>query len=983
MGGRPAFLRGPRAVLVGQLIIVACGGGGGDGITNPPPPVAVASVSVTLGSPSIVVGQTSQGTAVVRDAQNNILSGRTVTWSSTNASIASVAPTTGLVTGVAAGTASIVATSEGRTGQATITVAAVTTPPQISGLTITQNGQAANVSQVAGTLRLAFRLDLPPGFNGVLTLRVDTAELHRETITVPAAQALAGESAAIASLTSDHIIDLETAQPVITITGDEISSRPRIRNGDIIATLSIIPNGGPAVTQNISLTTNNPPTAIGLYKFDGATALGADGKTYTGGAGRADVLFTTYGNEVINGFEVILTPQSAVYGRGNAVGEIVDRITRTDLNSFTLPASAIERSNLTYILDKVTINGITIDPQVDYFGNASFTTDLNGDGFSDTPQQAQGLTVPTGRSYLQYTPPTINVWNSAPVRGSFSVNPFNIDNLGPRQSSLPNEPVFSFLDRVTTVGSAARWPSYGFGANNGQLSARYEFAGGFRADRLTDASGIDAAKTEFYAAPISDQQNLFTPQYKVGAMISLNESSGSRTYTAGSRVYDLRGNFSDYTIRTTSGNPWNVQGSANTIGLGVDVGAFGFTATRAALNLTAMPTETVWNTSTIDPSLCWFWNVSGAVDGVPNGWLSLRGKLNGTYGYGAGSAFDQYQVVPSTGGASSGTATFFTGPAVQQIHSRVGGPTMQGLYEFEFKAASNSGKYIGDSDYPKQYRFLYDYTPPSGAGITYNGTVTAGQPASATLTGADNYGLKAGRLGIRFDFPSSLFFGGKVYVPLGDIPIARGQDGQPIKSLSMPLTGTAPIGFRFFDPSSGTIDMGSFYRSDGASWQLIDVANNLSMTSFAGFGNTAAIPTISNVSSVKASISSTNWCPGTCQSGGQNIVDLIFNFLDPRASGLPDLSKAEWFGIPSSGGGVVYPLGRATTLTSVVEGTGRRLSYNLQFDVKKYCGPPGPMQVFVIGYNTAYYLKVNPFFSVNVQTPARYSNDCLKLNLSF
>ena len=159
------------------------------------------------------------------------------------------------------------------------------------------------------------------------------------------------------------------------------------------------------------------------------------------------------------------------------MAEVVQFITRTDLNSFTLPKAAVERSNLTYILDKVTINGVTIDPQVDYFGNALFTTDLNGDGFADTPQQAQGLTPPAGKSYVQYTPPTVNLWNTSPVRGSFSINPFNLDNLGPRQSS-PNEPVFTYLDRMTTVGGAAHWPNYGFGANNSQLSARYDFAGG-------------------------------------------------------------------------------------------------------------------------------------------------------------------------------------------------------------------------------------------------------------------------------------------------------------------------------------------------------------------------------------------------------------------------------------------------------------------------------------------------------------------------
>ena len=986
MERRLVTVRGVGAALASQLILVSCGGGGGDdgGITNPPPPppAAVASVTVTLAPTTINVGQTSQATAVLRDAQNNVLTGRTVTWSSSNSAVASVNASSGAVSGVAAGTANIIATSEGRTGQAQVTVAAPVAPPQISGLTITQNGQAANLSQVAGALNLSFDLDLPPGFNGVLTLRVDTAEFHRQIITIPAARIMPGGSAQTASITSKHQVILETTQAVLAINQDEIQSLPRIRNGNVAAVLSIIPNGGQAVTQNVNFTAANPPNALGIYRFDGPTATGTDGKTYTRGAGRADVVFTTYGNEVINGFEVIMTPQAAVYGHDPLAGvlEVIQRIPRTDQNSFILPAEAVERTNVTYILDKITINGVTIDPQVDYFGSAAFTMDLNGDGFADTPQQAQGAPTPANRIYIQYTPPSLgNVWNTAPVRGSFSVDPFNVDNVGPKQTSAANVPVFSYLDRMTTTGGAARWATYGFGASNGQVSSRYEFAGGFRVDRLSDLAGIDEAKTEYYAGPISDQQNLFTPQYKVGTTITLPESNGSRPYTAGVRAFDKLGNYSDWTIRTSSKNAWNLQGVLSTVNLGVTVSAFGFNATRASLNLAAMPLESVWNTSTIDPSLCWAWNVSNSVVGIPLGWLSARARKDGAWGLGAGTNFDQYQVLPSSGSGTTGSATYFTGSAIQQIYSRVGGASIQGLYEFDFKAADNSGLYIGDNMWPRTYKFLYDYTPPFNVGLTYNGTVTAGQPASATLTGTDNYGLKYGRIGIRFDYPSSLFFGGKVFVPLSERLIPPAQGGAPNKNLSMTLMGSSPMFFSFFDRFSGVVDPAK-YRSDGTSFQLEDYARNLSAITFAPFSNTGTLPNITGVSSVRADMSSTNWCPGTCNGGGQNIIDLIFNYLDPLSAGPPTLTKAEWFGIPQAGGGNVYRLGAATTLTSVVEGTGRRLSYNLQFDAKTYCGPPGPMDVFVIGYNTGFYLKTNPFFTVNVQAPVRYSNDCLKLN---
>src|SRR5205823_14623977 len=65
-----------------------------------------------------------QLTATPKDANGNPLTGRTVTWSSSNTSVASVT-SSGLVSGGAAGSATITATSEGQSGTASITVTSV------------------------------------------------------------------------------------------------------------------------------------------------------------------------------------------------------------------------------------------------------------------------------------------------------------------------------------------------------------------------------------------------------------------------------------------------------------------------------------------------------------------------------------------------------------------------------------------------------------------------------------------------------------------------------------------------------------------------------------------------------------------------------------------------------------------------------------------------------------------------------------------
>jgi uncharacterized protein YjdB len=97
-------------------------------ITGTTPPAPVASVTVAPSSASVGVGTATQLAATPRDALGNALSGRVITWTSGNTAVATV-NTTGRVTGVALGTVTITATSEGQSGTAEITVTAAPPPP--------------------------------------------------------------------------------------------------------------------------------------------------------------------------------------------------------------------------------------------------------------------------------------------------------------------------------------------------------------------------------------------------------------------------------------------------------------------------------------------------------------------------------------------------------------------------------------------------------------------------------------------------------------------------------------------------------------------------------------------------------------------------------------------------------------------------------------------------------------------------------------
>ncbi|HXT14923.1 MAG TPA: Ig-like domain-containing protein [Gemmatimonadaceae bacterium] len=138
-----------RGVAAGTVQITATIGGvtGSASLTVAAVVVKVATVTVSLASTTITVGQTTQATATLRDASGTVLTGRAITWSSSNTNVARVDATSGLVTAAGVGSATITATSEGITGSATITVNAPAVAP-----TATTN-DATSVSTTSATLQ--------------------------------------------------------------------------------------------------------------------------------------------------------------------------------------------------------------------------------------------------------------------------------------------------------------------------------------------------------------------------------------------------------------------------------------------------------------------------------------------------------------------------------------------------------------------------------------------------------------------------------------------------------------------------------------------------------------------------------------------------------------------------------------------------------------------------------------------------------------
>ncbi|HSU93621.1 MAG TPA: Ig-like domain-containing protein, partial [Gemmatimonadaceae bacterium] len=88
-------------------------------LTVDPPPVS--SVAVDPSNQTITDGGTAAFSATLQDAQGNTLTGRTVRWDSSDHTVATI-DNSGLATSAGPGTATITATSEGKSGTATLQV---------------------------------------------------------------------------------------------------------------------------------------------------------------------------------------------------------------------------------------------------------------------------------------------------------------------------------------------------------------------------------------------------------------------------------------------------------------------------------------------------------------------------------------------------------------------------------------------------------------------------------------------------------------------------------------------------------------------------------------------------------------------------------------------------------------------------------------------------------------------------------------------
>ena len=227
-------------VSVGAATITAASGGQQGTVSVSVIPPAVATIAVTLAATSVELGRTTQATAVLRDRANNVLSGRTITWTSANPATASVSAA-GVITALAVGATSVTATSEGTSGAATLTV--IPRPVNTVAVTLTP---ASLVSGTNGQATFVAR-DVE---NNALTGR--TATWSSSNVQVATVNATSGAVTAVAVGQTNIIATVETrsgsapltVSPVIafgTVTGLVTAANGVTPIGDALVEIETAP----------------------------------------------------------------------------------------------------------------------------------------------------------------------------------------------------------------------------------------------------------------------------------------------------------------------------------------------------------------------------------------------------------------------------------------------------------------------------------------------------------------------------------------------------------------------------------------------------------------------------------------------------------------------------------------------------------------------------------------------------------------------
>lgn len=180
-------------------------------------PAAVASVTLQPDSATIRVGASTTFTPTVKDVTGAIVSDRDITWTSSNIAVATVSDA-GVVTGRAAGTVTVSATSGGKSGSAFVTVL----PEPVATVTL----EPASVR-------------VEPGQTATLTATTKSAD---GTVLAGRAVTFASDNVNVARVSSDGVVTgVSPGTATITATSEGRSATAAVTVQPTVAYVVVAP----------------------------------------------------------------------------------------------------------------------------------------------------------------------------------------------------------------------------------------------------------------------------------------------------------------------------------------------------------------------------------------------------------------------------------------------------------------------------------------------------------------------------------------------------------------------------------------------------------------------------------------------------------------------------------------------------------------------------------------------------------------------
>jgi len=431
-------------VLAFGTLTAACG----DKVELVQPTTAqgVTNVSVSPSNASINVGTTIQLAASV---SADAATAKTVTWTTSNAAVASV-DQTGKVTGVSAGTVTIIATSTAdasKNSAAAITVIAATVPnlpnPSIAINSVTQGGIPVNLGNTAGQIDVTVNTS----GGGLIEVFLSTS---CTTNTIAAGDVAVATQQATSAQAGQVTLSINTAQ----LTA---ANAPRFANGNYCIKTRLT-NGASVVVA-----TNTTPITLNNVNVFRSTATFA---SQTGGP--------TSAVSTLNGLS---------YNQGTLTAT-VSPVIFTSTSPVALISGYLTRTGQT--------NGVTLPTGPAVFNNVAVTNGVATIVFPDTAGAA------ASRSIFQYTSltsgDTLVITAATDAAGnSIAITNNNVPTIGFAGLRIDN-------DAPTLAGA------YTVTAPNGYIGAAYVFSSGTSGAASTDTKlgvqGVGGVTTTYFVGPV-------------------------------------------------------------------------------------------------------------------------------------------------------------------------------------------------------------------------------------------------------------------------------------------------------------------------------------------------------------------------------------------------------------------------------------------------------------------------------------------------